>query len=130
MGSGNGGLGQKHSAGIYSTTRPSKRFQEASRAETQDLVDTLDYPLFTEKPNGAAEIVTYSVQHGREGPKRGLVIGRLILTGEQFIANTPVDPEVFKAMQASDWIGRTGVVTHSVSGKNLFHLDELHESRL
>merc|ERR1712176_761335 len=59
--SGNGGLGQKHAVGIYSKTPPTKPFQEASKAETQGLVDAIPAPSFTETPRGQAEIITYSI---------------------------------------------------------------------
>mmetsp|Transcript_19655 Transcript_19655/g.45955 ORF Transcript_19655/g.45955 Transcript_19655/m.45955 type:complete len:554 (+) Transcript_19655:121-1782(+) len=124
--SGNGGLGQKHSAGVYGTAPPSHVFQQVPWADTQACVDSLPVPAFTEAPHGAAEILTYCVKHSRRGPVDCIVIGRLHGTGEQFIANTPREPELFAAMMSSEWIGRTGQVSASADGhRNIFTPDNL-----
>lgn len=124
--SGNGGLGQKHSVGIFSTTPPTKPFIPASVADTQGKVDAIPLPAFAEKPQGPAEIVTYQVKHTGAGPPNlGLLIGRLTKTGEQFIANTPAgDVELLEAMKKEEWIGKTGTVAQSADGKiNVFAPD-------
>uniref|UniRef100_A0A7S1RWN1 Thiolase-like protein type 1 additional C-terminal domain-containing protein n=1 Tax=Alexandrium catenella TaxID=2925 RepID=A0A7S1RWN1_ALECA len=122
--SGNGGLGQKHAAGVYSTAAPDRAFQEVPWAKTQAKVDALPVAPFADSPRGAAEILTYCVKHGRQGPLDCIVIGKLRSTGAHFIANTPRSPELFSDMMSSEWIGRTGTVAASPDGRrNIFTPD-------
>jgi acetyl-CoA C-acetyltransferase len=75
-------------------------------------------PPFTETPQGAATVETYTVLHGRQGPERGLVIGRLA-DGTRFVANTPDDPGTLQSMVSTDMLGAAGTVA-SRDGRNTF----------
>ena len=65
-----------------------------------------------ETPQGRGTIETYTVVHKREGPFLGIVVGR-DADGRRFVANTPHDPGILAAMEASEQIGRTGTVTQA-----------------
>ena len=55
--------------------------------------------------DGAGVVETYTVVHGREGPERGIVIGRLE-DGRRFLANTPDDRALLEAFVAREELGR------------------------
>jgi acetyl-CoA C-acetyltransferase len=75
-------------------------------------------PPFTETPQGSATIETYTVLHGRQGPERGLVIGRLA-DGTRFVANTPDDAATLQEMVSREMLGSKGTVSGR-DGRNIF----------
>jgi acetyl-CoA C-acetyltransferase len=107
----NGNYVTKHSFGIYSTTP----------ARLQHQLDALPQAPFTETPNGAAKIETYTVMHGRDGPDFGIVVGRLQATGQRFVANVAKERAVLQDLQDRDSLGRSGTVL-STEGHNEFVL--------
>ncbi|MDT7837260.1 thiolase C-terminal domain-containing protein [Aquabacterium sp. OR-4] len=108
----NGNYLTKHSAGIYSTERPSRAFAPEPPSLLQSRLNaSIPSPVFAALAAGEAVVETYTVMHERSGPSAGVLFGRL-LDGTRFIANTPVDASLFEAMQAEDFIGRRGVVTN------------------
>lgn len=115
----NGNYVTKHSFGIYSTDPTRGPWQRENPARLQGELDALPKAPFTETPDGAAHIETYTVMHGRHGPEFGLVIGRLDATGERFIANPDSDPAVLADLQDRESLGRPGVV-ESRDGHNRF----------
>jgi acetyl-CoA C-acetyltransferase len=117
----NGWFITKHSLGIYSTTPVKTPWRREDPAGYQDEVLDQVVPPFTETPGGPATIETYTVLHGREGPERGLVIGRLA-NGTRFIANTPDDPQTLQSMVTRDMLGAPGSVS-SREGMNVFTPD-------
>ncbi len=74
---------------------------------------------FTENPDGAATIETYTVMHDRKGPAYSVLFGRLAQSGERFIANTPADAAVLADLQEKESLGRAGTV-RQVEGRNIF----------
>jgi acetyl-CoA C-acetyltransferase len=109
---GNGWYLTKQSTGIYSTTPPSRPFEREDPAILQRQIDALPHPEIIETPQGRGVIETYTVVHKREGPFLGIVVGR-DANGRRFVANTPNDPQMLAAMEASEQIGRTGTVTQA-----------------
>lgn len=114
----NGWFVTKHSIGIYSTAPPQDNWQRQDPASYQEEILQQDHPNFTETPEGAASIETYTVLHGRQGVERALVIG-LLEDGTRFLAETPDDEETLQYMMSKDMLGASGTVT-SGEEKNLF----------
>ena len=98
--------------------------QKAWRREAPSLLqaqlDALPKAPFTETPQGAAIIETYTVMHGRDGPEFAVVFGRLNDGGQRFIANLPDDPAGLWNLQNRDSLGRPGQVHRAESGRNIF----------
>lgn len=111
----NGGYLSRHSAGIYSTTPTVGSWQRPDPTVYQREIDSLPSPDFTEQPEGAATIETYSIVFGRDNtPEFGIVIGRLgrnPQAGVRFIAKVTPDAEILSRMTQSDHIGHSGHVT-------------------
>ncbi|MCZ6832052.1 MAG: acetyl-CoA acetyltransferase [Gammaproteobacteria bacterium] len=114
----NGWFVTKHALGIYSTEPISGDWQRENPASYQGSILEQDHPPFTEAPEGAATVETYTVLHGRKGVERGLVIGRL-QDGTRFIAETPADRETLQALMEKDALGLGGSVSRG-DGKNIF----------
>ncbi len=116
----NGWFLTKQSVGIYSTKPVEGRWQRQPPSVIQAQIDALPHPEIVEKPQGAATIETYTVVHGREGVRMGIVIGRDDL-GRRFVAQTPDDPEVLRDLESREGVGRTGTVgPHPDGVRNLF----------
>ena len=64
-------------------------------------------------------IETYTVMHDRDGPAYSVLFGRLLATGERFIANTPDDAATLHDLQDRESLGRPGTVSHH-EGRNTF----------
>jgi acetyl-CoA C-acetyltransferase len=120
----NGNYVTKHSFGIYSTAAPAGPWRREAPALLQARVDALPKAPFTEAPEGAGTIETYTVMHGQKGgtsgPEFGVVFGRLDATGQRFIANLPDDPAALWDLQNCDSLGRPGQVRRCDTGRNLF----------
>src|SRR5215831_16343308 len=82
----NGGIMNKYSAGIYSTA-PAAWRPDASGA-LQAEIDGWAAPPGARRADGWATIETYTVKHGRDGARTGIVIGRLDDGGRRFVART------------------------------------------
>ena len=121
----NGNYVTKHSAGIYSTDRPSRPFAPQNPAVLQARLDAVPHPHLLPLADGAAHIETYTVTHDKAGPTGAIVIGRLAGTvgagqmADRFIANTPVDAALLAAMQTEDFLGRPGRVRND-GQRNVF----------
>jgi acetyl-CoA C-acetyltransferase len=86
----------------------------------QAKIDALPHPEIIDRPEGRAVIETYTVVHGREGVRMGIVIGR-DAQGRRFVAQTPDDPSVLRDLEAREGVGRTGTVgLHPDGVRNLF----------
>ena len=115
----NGWYITKHGAGIFS----SKPFegewnQVAETSHIQNAIDTADKPNFTETPQGDCSIETYTITHSRNGPDKGIVIGRL-KNGTRFIANTERDTATLEYMCNEDMLNAFGTVS-SDGKRNIF----------
>ena len=115
----NGGYLSKHATGIYSTTPTEGIWQREDPAPYQAEIDGMESPVFTETPDGTATVETYTVCFGRNGPERGIIIGRLDENGTRFVANTPDDAATLNSLMETDSLGRKGTVT-SKDGMNNF----------
>src|SRR5215831_1993012 len=82
----NGGIMNKYSVGIYSTA-PAAWRADASGA-LQAGIDGWAAPPGALRADGWATIETYTVKHGRDGARTGIVIGRLDDGGRRFVART------------------------------------------
>jgi acetyl-CoA C-acetyltransferase len=80
----NGGVMSKYSAGVYSAT-PSPWTPDRSAA-LQAEIDAWPAPAAARRADGWATIETYTVTHGRDGSRAGIVIGRLDSDGRRFAA--------------------------------------------
>ncbi|MBI1197176.1 MAG: acetyl-CoA acetyltransferase [Phenylobacterium sp.] len=122
LATGNGWYLTKQSTGVYSTRAPDRPFEREDPAVIQREIDALPHPDIIETPQGPAKIETYTVAHKREGPFVAIVIGR-DANGRRFCANTPGDPGLLTAMEASEQVGRPGSVGQSADGLNIFTPD-------
>lgn len=113
----------KHSAGVYSARPPEGEWRRADPAIDQVALDSAPGPRFVAEANGEATVETYTVAFSRDGePELGIVIGRLE-DGSRFLANTPADPELLRAMTEEEFIGRPGRVTSDATAqKNIIGL--------
>ena len=64
---------------------------------------------FVEEANGQGKIETYTVVNSREGPTKGIIIGRLE-TGKRFIANTRRDKDLLMKMMQNEMLNVQGIV--------------------
>jgi acetyl-CoA C-acetyltransferase len=80
----NGGVMSKYSAGVYST-RPAGWAPDRS-ASLQAEVDAWAAPDEAVAADGWAVVETYTIVHGRDGGRAGIVIGRLAAADRRFIA--------------------------------------------
>jgi acetyl-CoA C-acetyltransferase len=110
----NGNYVTKHAAGVYSTEPLARPWEREDPARLQRELDALPKAPFTETPDGAATVETYTVAHSKSGPELEIVVGRLAATGVRFIANT-----AGAELECGDALGRAGVV-RSEGGRNTF----------
>lgn len=119
----NGWFLTKQSVGVYSTKPVEGRWEREPPAVIQGKIDALSHPEIVEKPQGRARIETYTVVHGREGVKMGIVIGR-DAQDRRFVAQTPDDPAVLLDLESREGVGRMGTVgAHPDGVRNLFTPD-------
>ncbi len=115
----NGGYLSKHATGIYSATPITGRWQRETSGDCQAQIDSMESPLFTENPDGAATVETYTVCFEKGQPGRGIVIGRLLANEQRFIANTGTEEATLERMLREEFLGRKGNVISS-AGMNTF----------
>jgi len=100
----NGGVMSKYSAGVYSTT-PAAWRPDASAA-LQAEIDGWAAPVQAQHADGWATIETYTVTHGRDGTRTGIVVGRLAADGRRFVARADDrDTGVLGLLTAGEPIG-------------------------
>jgi acetyl-CoA C-acetyltransferase len=112
----NGGLLSKYSAGVYTTTPTPWRADRS--AELQRALDAGPGTEVTEKPDGPATIETWTVKHGRDGARTGIVVGRLDDDGRRFVARA-ADDEALALLETEEPVGARVVVRSGEDG-NLF----------
>jgi acetyl-CoA C-acetyltransferase len=99
----NGGIMSKYSVGVYSTT-PAAWTPDASR-DLQAEIDGWDAPEQASFADGPAVVETYTVKHGRDGARTGIVVGRLDGDNRRFVASGD-DPDLLRLLtQAKEPIG-------------------------
>lgn len=114
----NGNYVTRHAAGLYSTQPIAGDWVREDPALLQRELDAMPKAPFTETPDGAGTIESYTVVHSKTGPDLGIVVGRLE-NGVRFIANTPSDAAVFADLETRDALGRRGSVRREGS-RNVF----------
>lgn len=80
----NGGIMSKYSAGVYSTA-PAPWLPDHS-GDLQAEIDGWPAVAQARDADGWATIETYTVKHGRDGARTGIVVGRLAADGRRFVA--------------------------------------------
>ncbi len=115
----NGGYLSKHATGIYSAQPVAGEWSRDNPQSYQSLIDNMDYPEFTESPEGEAVIETYTVCFDKGVPTRGIVIGRQRTDQRRFVANTPNNEEFLQHFVSQEQLGRPGIV-HRDGELNLF----------
>lgn len=119
----NGWYLTKHAMGIYATTPPSGPFVRENPKTYQKEIDALPKPAIVTEPSGPATIETYTVVHGRDGVRMGIVFGR-DAENRRFVANTPEDRATLLDLQSREGVGRPGRVQSGDGGmKNVFTPD-------
>ncbi|MFQ5479383.1 MAG: acetyl-CoA acetyltransferase [Candidatus Binatia bacterium] len=110
----------KHSVGVYSSEPPARAWRRERPENYQPLIDRSKHPVFESRPDGRADVETYTVLFNREGrPEKGIVIGRLA-DHSRFVANTPDDEELLREFVDAEAVGRRGRVTPGPDGVNQF----------
>jgi acetyl-CoA C-acetyltransferase len=94
----NGGIMSKYSAGVYSTA-PAAWTPDASK-DLQAEIDGWPAPEQARYADGPAVIETYTVKHGRDGARTGIVVGRQDSDGRRFVAKGD-DPELLQLLTAA-----------------------------
>lgn len=117
---GNGWYLTKHSAAVLSGEPASGDGLDAGAVDLPRDMRCEPVPVLDEA-RGVGAVETYTVVHGREGPERGIVIGRLD-DGRRFLANTPDDRSLLEAFVARDALGRRGAVRFD-GERNVFDPD-------
>jgi acetyl-CoA C-acetyltransferase len=74
----------KYSAGVYCTTPAAWRPDTSGALQAE--VDGWAAPVHAQHADGWATIETYTVTHGRDGTRAGIVVGRLDADGRRFVA--------------------------------------------
>lgn len=116
----NGWYLTKHAMGVYSTAAPQGPWKREDPKVYQKEIDALKSPEIVAEPSGPATIETYTVVHGREAVRMGIVIGR-DAQGRRFVANAPADEKVLVDLKSREGVGRTGMASSADGGrKNLF----------
>jgi acetyl-CoA C-acetyltransferase len=115
----NGGIMSKYSAGVYSAA-PAAWAPDRS-SELQAEVDSWAAPAEVRAADGWAAIETYTVKHGRDGTRTGIIIGRLDSDGRRFVARTDErDAEVLELLAtAPEVIGQRVYVQSLGSGNRV-----------
>ena len=94
----NGWFATKHGIGLYSSEPFEGEWKRENSDSYQKNIDNLPKPIVEENPLGDAKIETYTVANGRDGPQKGIIIGRLNKNNSRFIAITKNDSDLDKLM--------------------------------
>lgn len=112
----NGWFLTKHAMGVYSTTPFEGQWRRRPPAEYQSTIDAQPHPDIVTEPQGDATIETYTVAHGREGPKYAIIIGR-DAANRRFVARSEKGRnDICEALTTTEGVGRKGVVASKPGG--------------
>ncbi|MEU7874486.1 acetyl-CoA acetyltransferase [Dactylosporangium sp. NPDC049140] len=101
----NGGIMSKYSAGVYTTTPSPWRPDDSAALQAE--IDAWPAPDEARQADGWATIETYTVKHGRDGRRTGIIIGRLEADGRRFVARTDDrDTATVELLATGEPIGR------------------------
>jgi acetyl-CoA C-acetyltransferase len=96
----------KHAAGVYSATPGDTRLQYADLEDEKDFLAGGDPVPAVEEASGQGEIETYTMIYKRDGtPAYGVIYGKTD-RGFRFVAQTPRDPDLFKALSTENQVGK------------------------
>ncbi|MGI9346086.1 MAG: thiolase C-terminal domain-containing protein [Gammaproteobacteria bacterium] len=115
----NGGYLTKHAAGIYSARPTLGAWQAPDYQQTQRKVDATPAPQTADALEGEVTVETYTVHHGRDGERKGIVIGRNKQGIRTLAQVEPQQSALLQSMVTEEWLGRKGQV-HRNDDKNLF----------
>jgi acetyl-CoA C-acetyltransferase len=119
----NGGMLSKYSVGVYSTNAPTSAWTEDHSPQLQAKLDAVATPRVSTKPSGWGKVETYTVTHGKDGQRRGVIIGRLDRDGSRFVANVPKDDSsTLDALSRGEPFGR-GIFVQATAKGNLASFD-------
>ncbi|MFC9358356.1 acetyl-CoA acetyltransferase [Rhodococcus sp. NPDC057014] len=111
----NGGVMSKYSTAVYSTA-PTEWVPDES-AELQAVIDAKPAVSQVTRAEGWATVETYTVKHGRDGVRTGIVIGRLERTGERFIAQAiESDKQALAILDLEQPVGQRIWITNTGPG--------------
>ncbi|WAC56167.1 acetyl-CoA acetyltransferase [Gordonia sp. SL306] len=114
----NGGILSKTSVGVYSA-RPDA-WHPADSAGVQEEVDSAPTVRPIDYADGPATIETFTVVPGKDGRRKGVVIGR-VTDGARFVANVDEDDDaMFDMLAADDPVGTRVYVRSSASGNRVY----------
>jgi acetyl-CoA C-acetyltransferase len=109
----------KHSVGIYSGREPEKQWDRTGQGEIQQRIDRMIGPDLDMSPRGPVTVETYTVMHDRAGdPDYAIVIGRLD-SGKRCWGLAANDIELFRAMEAEEFVGRKGAIAPGDTSANM-----------
>ncbi|AZG48710.1 acetyl-CoA acetyltransferase [Gordonia insulae] len=110
----NGGIISKTSVGVYSA-RPVD-WHPGDSAGVQETLDAAPTVRPRDHADGPATLETYTVVPGKDGSRKGIVLGRLA-DGSRFVANVEHDDdEMFDLLASEDPIGTAIYVRSSARG--------------
>ena len=97
----------KHAAGIYSSQQPKKSLAAMDIEDQTDFLAGPDPVELDRNPSGTGVIETYTIVYNRDqSPAYAVLYGRTE-KGLRFIAQTPKDPKIFKALSCQSLVGET-----------------------
>lgn len=114
-----GALTYQHAVVLSSSPRP----RGSSYPEQNPLPELLelDVPSMAERAEGEGVVETYTVEFARDGrPKLGFVVGRLLGSGERFVANCEGEKLLGKEI-----VGRRGWVKPVDRGRNAWSFERV-----
>jgi len=115
----NGGFVSKYGAAILSTA-PAE-WKPCQKDSIQRVLDAAPRPNVVHVAEGAARILSYTINYVKGVPAQAVVVGELE-DGARFLAND-ADPETLAEMVEEDPLGRSIYVTHRAEG-NRFLFDK------
>ena len=107
----NGWYCTKHSAGIYSCRKPSKKWDRTPSALFQARLSLPKSLKIDKAPSGSFLVDSYTVWFNRQGePEAGILIGRT-KSGKRALAQTPKgNKDILYTMMQKEWIGAKGKI--------------------
>jgi acetyl-CoA C-acetyltransferase len=125
----NGGIMSKYSVGVYCTA-PAPWRPDGS-AGLQSEIDGWPAIAQAQHADGWAAIETYTVSHGRDGARTGIVVGRLEAGGRRFVARADDrDDEMLALLGSADEPAGERVYARSFAFGNRVSATRARMSRL
>ncbi|MCU0582703.1 MAG: acetyl-CoA acetyltransferase [Syntrophales bacterium] len=109
----------KFSAGIYSGREPDRSWDRKGQDALQKRLDSGRGPGLDMAPKGAAAVEAYTVMHNRRGEPDYAIVAARLESGERCWAMTEKDPDLFRAMEEEEFVGKKGRMTPGDGGPNL-----------